>query len=1131
MSTEDEMSGQHLHQEELADLAARLRAKEEELARSERLRTNLKTATEQLQRRLRDLGTENKKLQEEKSALLQQDQENKNSAAVAGATISIPLAASSSSPGSIATREDIEFERVALERQLAEQNEAFSGRLAKIVAEKKEEVDAKNEVITNLQELVQQMGRERDLEGAKHKQKLELELKQEQALREGAAVKFEKQLQQEREKFGEKLREKEEMLANLEAEFGKIEGEMSMRSAEFATEQVERNRKLEKMLAEEREKAADLEEELEGVREKFSAEKEEVLVRGKVQGIAEAEKAAKEELEAKLSERDGEWEGKMANRVSDLEKSLKSGFEEEKAALQSQCDAAVADTQRHHEAELNILQKQLSEQETAATNAKASAEKAAEKHQKELAEVKLSAQTEIALLESKLEEAAEEIQKAKNELSRRPHSTEDGLEKLENDLTEILSFQQSAQRDLHRLQTAQDSILSLESQVSKVTEERDFMTRRFNEVASEKELLSEIKNDSFGKREDLLVELQMIREENKRLQSRLPCLEFFEPLRLADLSSEEHELKDLRAVKTQLKVHNESLVAELARLRQTNAALCMQLFEPESVGLPDGGGRSYMKNNPSRSPDGDEEAALILHGQRSMDETDAETSQIRQLATIARLQQKLITSEHDFLEEKQRLFDRIRELEMVRGRGPPPSEKQELLLSGEDFVEVKIVVRKRPPAGFCLKTGQAQSDTGTTSSLSAVLKKVVWGHGILNKIAKKKVVQNDVLQYWEYEFGNIKLRDAARAQKQSREGVLSSFKNEADFEQLKYLFGEDHEIKTSVLVAGCSEGDLLDFFVNRLSSSGSESGSTSASKPGISASETRPEIHGFEVLASTYGRLEEKYANASNVFVHHLGWGDINMKEGMELEVTGFGEMSGLYASGGQFVNGLYHTKKSMAADLAVQGRETSRKPRRDFTVHNKVRVVALADWVRARSSLKSSLSGAMNKARAIDYVVIDVEGFEPKVLRGMQLEDEENRRRFPLFQLELGPSWAERDARHHGVTTTGGQSANETQWTQEYMAKTLEGYGYQLFLIGMSGYLQVSPFFFSPLHRHTADDGGGPFVWGNLLAMHKQYADEHLQKKIYRSAAKTAERIVELLGGGWKNVTSVIDGTPYGAD
>lgn len=470
MATEMGGHSQRHDQDELADLAARLRAKEEELARSERLRTNLKTATEQLQKRLRDLGTENKKLHEEKSALLvKQDQEKENGSGStpAGGAPPATSAASATTPvKENKNSEDFEFERTALERQLAEQNEAFSGRLAKIMAEKKEEVDAKNEVITNLQELVQQMGRERDLEGAKHKQKLELELAQEKALREGAAVKFEKQLRQEREKFGEKLREREEMLANLEAEFGKIEGEISMRSAEFSTEQVERNRKLERMLAEEREKAADLEEELEGVREKFSAEKEQVLVRGKVQGIAEAEKAAKEELEAKLAERDGEWEGKMATKVSDLEKSLKSGFEEEKAVLQSQCDAAVADTQRHHEAELNILEKQLSEQHTAAAAAKASAEKAAEKHQKELAEVKLSAQTEIALLESKLEEAAEEIQQAKNELSRRPHSTEDGLEKLENDLTEILSFQQSAQRDLHRLQTAQDSIVALESQLS-----------------------------------------------------------------------------------------------------------------------------------------------------------------------------------------------------------------------------------------------------------------------------------------------------------------------------------------------------------------------------------------------------------------------------------------------------------------------------------------------------------------------------------------------------------------------------------------------------------------------------------------------------------------------------------------
>ena len=49
--------------------------------------------------------------------------------------------------------------------------------------------------------------------------------------------------------------------------------------------------------------------------------------------------------------------------------------------------------------------------------------------------------------------------------------------------------------------------------------------------------------------------------------------------------------------------------------------------------------------------------------------------------------------------------------------------------------------------------------------------------------------------------------------------------------------------------------------------------------------------------------------------------------------------------------------------------------------------------------------------------VVIDVEGFEPKVLRGMHLEDEKNQRRFPHIQYELGGTWAKLDPRHGGTT------------------------------------------------------------------------------------------------------------------
>ena len=38
-----------------------------------------------------------------------------------------------------------------------------------------------------------------------------------------------------------------------------------------------------------------------------------------------------------------------------------------------------------------------------------------------------------------------------------------------------------------------------------------------------------------------------------------------------------------------------------------------------------------------------------------------------------------------------------------------------------------------------------------------------------------------------------------------------------------------------------------------------------------------------------------------------------------------------------------------------------------------------------------------------VDYLVIDAEGHEPLIIQGMHLEQEQNRRKFSAFQIELG--------------------------------------------------------------------------------------------------------------------------------
>ena len=79
------------------------------------------------------------------------------------------------------------------------------------------------------------------------------------------------------------------------------------------------------------------------------------------------------------------------------------------------------------------------------------------------------------------------------------------------------------------------------------------------------------------------------------------------------------------------------------------------------------------------------------------------------------------------------------------------------------------------------------------------------------------------------------------------------------------------------------------------------------------------------------------------------------------------------------------------------------------------------------------------HRSKRILYMVLDVEGFEPHVLRGMKLENKKSQKRWPLFQYELGVTWSKFDLRH----------GNDT-WSQESSGRYFESQGYDLFLIGM---------------------------------------------------------------------------------
>jgi hypothetical protein len=124
------------------------------------------------------------------------------------------------------------------------------------------------------------------------------------------------------------------------------------------------------------------------------------------------------------------------------------------------------------------------------------------------------------------------------------------------------------------------------------------------------------------------------------------------------------------------------------------------------------------------------------------------------------------------------------------------------------------------------------------------------------------------------------------------------------------------------------------------------------------------------------------------------------------------------------------------------------------------------------------------------NYVLVDVEGYEPKVIRGMALENEKNQRRFSAFQYELGGTWAKRDPRH-GATT---------EWSQKIMAQYLTDLGYHLFLIGSNNWLKVSPAFFDE-GGHMEDEGFGKFIQGNLLCLHKTFSAKKVKEMVFASA------------------------------
>lgn len=208
-------------------------------------------------------------------------------------------------------------------------------------------------------------------------------------------------------------------------------------------------------------------------------------------------------------------------------------------------------------------------------------------------------------------------------------------------------------------------------------------------------------------------------------------------------------------------------------------------------------------------------------------------------------------------------------------------------------------------------------------------------------------------------------------------------------------------------------------------------------------------MHGFEIQKALFNKAKARLNAFPNAHMYNMGWSDV---ASTGQAIGGEGETAGIYDPKGQ-----------RGASLSGSS----------------VNTTSLADWLNSHN-IDSAL-----------YIVIDTEGHEPKVIRGMGLHNIVNRKKVPIFQFELGGTWAERDNRHGGDT-----------WTQHSTAKFLDEMGYDLFLISSTEWIFVRADFFDPLQNVAIhDEGFGPFVQGNLLAVHRIHVHQGLRRDILKQS------------------------------
>jgi FkbM family methyltransferase len=286
----------------------------------------------------------------------------------------------------------------------------------------------------------------------------------------------------------------------------------------------------------------------------------------------------------------------------------------------------------------------------------------------------------------------------------------------------------------------------------------------------------------------------------------------------------------------------------------------------------------------------------------------------------------------------------------------------------------------------------------------------------------------------ESSVNNLRLHlqmDARKTQEYYRQRH-NLYSNQADFEGSKRLFSYIKQVgldqkESVVLVGGTNDGQSSLNILNQC--------------PSLS-------LYGFEIQKENFQTAKNRFESGNFAYATaiNLGW-DEHAAEGVV--IGGSGQTGGLFDPKGQ------HGWQVQQSNTAI--------------------TVRMDEWT---------------SAHAIDqvlYVIIDTEGHEPKVIRGMALDKVTNQKRFPLFQYELGGTWAERDARH-----------GNDKWNQYLTAEHLLKCGYNLFLIGEKEWLSIDASFFNEADNPALqNESFGPFVQGNVMAMHSQFTPSKLASKI----------------------------------